>query len=51
MYPQASDAKEFFATGSSSSSIRNKNGTDNNQLPLIRLTFNVHVNKQVISRF
>jgi hypothetical protein len=48
MYQQTSDAREFFATRSSS---RNKNATDNNQLPLIRLAFNVHVNKQVISRF
>jgi len=52
MYPQTSDAREFFAThSSSSSSSRNKNAADNNQLPLIRLTFNAHVNKQVISRF
>ena len=27
-----------------------KKATDNNQLLLIRLTFNVHVNKQVINR-
>ena len=50
IYQQTSDVRELFAFRSSSSSS-NKNATDNNQLPLIRLTFNVHVNKQVISRF